>query len=190
VKLLRLCEDGEVTAPIHARPVDAESRLDWAFHAHTSGAATATNLRELGADIRRGSLSTVERRAAQFEVFHTGDFPRVGETIKLPQLGSAIVDNKTVVAEAGDILIARVDRDLHNKITMIECGSIALTDCVYRVRLPEEHRKAVFSALASERGRSVIKAATKGVGARLLGKGELLNLPLHLEPVDVPRSSE
>lgn len=181
VKLLRLHEDASVSQPILIDHDAATTRLDWLYHStvHPKGNSPVT-LRGLGAEVRRGSLSTVERRKASFPVFHTGDFPAPGELIRLPTATETPADRKLVIAEAGDILMARVDRDLHQKVTLVLSGQTAITDCLYRVRLPEEHRYAAFHALSSEEGRARIQAVTKGVGARLLGKGELLDLPLNI----------
>lgn len=179
-KLLRLKEDGSVSDPVYVAAKAAETRLDYAFHALAGESISgATTLRGLGADIRRGSFSTVDRKATETFVFHTGDFPRCGEPVTL---GWQLPDTtkRLVVVEEGDILMARVDRELHEKITLVTNGKAAITDCVYRIRLPEQHRHAAFAALTSAEGRERIRAATKGVGARLLGKGELLDLPLRL----------
>jgi type I restriction enzyme M protein len=179
VKLLRLDDSGTISDSIFVSALSAEARFDYAYHSVAqSSPLGATSLRQLGAEVRRGSLSTVERKSAGMFVFHTGDFPKSVQSVcfgtEIPYSG---VKNM-VVAESGDILMARVDRELHDKITIVETGKFAITDCVYRIRLPEQHRRRVFDALTSKDGRERIRAATKGVGARLLGKGELLDLPL------------
>jgi type I restriction enzyme M protein len=189
VKLLRLFETGEVSDPVFVDPAQAEARLDWAYHAHCVGGETPhVTLRQLGADIRRGSLSTVDRRNADFPVFHTGDFPKVGDTVQLPDKQVMDTSKRLVIADPGDILVARVDRDLHNKITLVDSGSLPVTDCVYRIRVPNGQHEGVFRALTSDQGRAAIQSVTKGVGARLLGKGDLLDLPLHLTHHDGSRS--
>lgn len=179
VKLGRLEENGTVSESLWVKPDVAEARLDWAYHAAAnSHDDTAFTLRQLGAEVRRGSVNSVQRRAAQYPVFHTGDFPAPGEPVALPEPQFGLESQKLVIAEAGDILMARVDRELHQKITLVTAGQTAITDCLYRVRVPEVHRQRAFEALASDVGRDRIRAVTKGVGARLLGKGDLLDLPL------------
>lgn len=178
VRLLRLEEDGSVAKTVNVELTAAEARLDYTYHALAqSNPSGATTLRQLGADIRRGSLSSVERKSLDAFVFHTGDFPARAKPVRLE---SALPDTnkRLVVAEKGDILMARVDRELHDKVTFVSSGQAAITDCVYRVRLPEQHRQLAFEALSSDYGRARIQAVTKGVGARLLGKGDLLDIPL------------
>jgi len=179
VKLTRLHDDGSVTEPVYVNGSKAEIRLDYAYHDLTGNAGSGVvTLRDLGAQIQRGSLSTTDRKKVGSFVFHTGDFPAHTSPIKFTSEPPEVGNKPLVVAESGDILMARVDRELHRKITLVADGRAAITDCVYRIRLPEQHRMAVFEALTSPEGRARIKATTKGVGARLLGKGELLDLPL------------
>ena len=178
VKLLRLRDDGVALDPVWVASKAAEQRFDHAFHAASAYIGGTFTLRDLGADVRRGSLSSVERRRAGFPVFHTGDFPGRGHWLELGDEVGQVAGKNLVVAEAGDILMARVDRELHDKIARIESGRIAITDCVYRIRVPAEQRARAFAALSSDSCRERIIAATKGVGARLIGKGELLDLPL------------
>lgn len=181
VKLIRLNEDGSVAEPVYVNSSKAEIRLDYAYHdlSCDSGSEIVT-LRDLGAQIHRGSLSTSDRKKVGSFVFHTGDFPAQTSPVYFTSDPPEGERKQLVVAESGDILMARVDRELHRKITFVAEGRAAITDCVYRIRLPEQHRMTVFEALTSPEGRARIKATTKGVGARLLGKGELLDLPLKM----------
>lgn len=182
VKLLRLDEHGDVSEPIFIEQQFAEVRFDYAYHhIALSAPSGATSLRQLGAEVRRGSLSTVQRKASDAFVFHTGDFPSASSSVCLDKGIPDISGKRLVVAEPGDILMARVDRELHEKVTFVAEGRAAITDCVYRIRLPEKHQKRAFDALTSAEGRKRIQAATKGVGARLIGKGELLDIPLCLD---------
>lgn len=180
IKLLRLDEHSNTSTPILIDHVAAEARLDWTFHSVAlPNSSSGITLRKLGADIRRGSLSTVQRRLAEFPVFHTGDFPSKGKAISFEENQEAYEDNKILLAEEGDILLARVDRDLHEKITIVSNGKIAVTDCIFRLRLPKPLNQQIFDVLSSEQCRMRIQALTKGVGARLLGKGDLLDLVLY-----------
>lgn len=177
-KLRRLNDDGTYAESIEVDAISAELRLDYGYHEVTRDEVEGgTTLRQLGAEIRRGSLSTVERKALDAFIFHTGDFPIAGGEIAL-EAALPLTSKRLVIAQPGDILMARVDRELHDKIAFVSQGQAAITDCVYRIRLPQEHRRLAFNALASNQGRTRIRAVTKGVGARLLGKGDLLDLRL------------
>ena len=180
VKLLQYHRKTGLSEPIHVSAAAAESRMDFDYHVtHRPGPKDAITLRMLGADIRRGSLNSVELRAADYSTFHTNgyDKPKLSLEGDIPE---EIVD-KVVVAEPGDILVARIDRNFHKKVAIVEAGRAAITDCVYRVRIPKAFQQAVFTALRSPEGEAALKASSKGVSARLLGKGDFLDLPLPIE---------
>ena len=69
-------------------------------------------------------------------------------------------------------------RNLHEKIGMVVSGCAAVTDCIYRIRLPLQNRDKAYKALCSDKGRKNLLALTKGVGARIIGKADLLDMPL------------
>lgn len=178
VKLLRY-QNTATLPPIWISKTKAVERMDYDFHASSADAAQGGFcLQELRAEVRRGSFSTAQRKALPENIFHTTDF----KSLKSGQIefSDAQLPEKenAVIAEAGDILIARVDRSLHQKIAIVTKGKAAITDCVYRVRLPEKHQERVFNALRSTHGEHTILSATKGVSARLLGKAALLSLKL------------
>lgn len=179
IRLLRFDKIYGLSAPLLVSREAAEGRLDYEFHA-VSGIDGGRTLASLGADVRRGSLGTVEARCAPFPVFHTSDF-RLAEAgeIHFPNVSLA-TGKRLVIAEPGDILMARVDRSLHEKVALVVNGKAPITDCVFRVRVAKKHQRQAFDALRSPTGRGMLKAATKGVSARLLGKADLLSLPLGL----------
>ena len=162
--------------PIHINTRDAINRLDYDFHTSRNyKEGESTTLRQLGAEIKRGSFSTAEAKKSIHPVFHTSDF--MDDEIAIGSDRKIIFPQKKVIASPGDILMARVDRRLHQKVAIVSSGDAAITDCVYRVRLPENIRMAVFYALRSPDGEAKLLATSKGVGARLLGKADLLDMP-------------
>lgn len=180
VKLLRYDAVTGLSDRIMISADDAERRMDFDFHAfQANDEGRAATLRQLGADIKRGSVDTMVRKGANYATFHTSDY-------RFGQNGTLFLDSdlglpencRLIVAEPGDILIARIDRSLHQKVAMVVSGRAVVTDCVYRVRVPSETRKAVFDALRSPAGAERLRSITKGVGARLLGKADLFDLPL------------
>ncbi len=182
VQLLRFDAAAGLSDPIMIDRFDAEHRMDYDFHCSRSafGGRVAT-LRELGAEIKRGSLGSVESRAADYSTFHTTDYRCIEHGMIALNDDSGMPPNrKLIVAETGDILMARVDRSLHLKVAMVVSGRAAVTDCVYRVRISPDVRNAVFNALRSPSGTAHLLSITKGVSARLLGKSDLLDLPLQL----------
>ena len=179
---LMLAEAGNMVRSVEVSPSAAVSRMDYSFYATNVNSNSLETLRVLGADVRRGSFSSVQKRAADFPIFHTGDFPPDPARLSLPTVSSERLPQNAVVAQAGDILMGRVDRNLQDKLIFVQDGHSPITDCVFRIRVPRSEAERVFLGLSKSDARERIKATAKGVGARVLGKGDLLDLPLFQSP--------
>lgn len=191
IKLSRLDSEQNISPAISIPFELAHERLDYDYHVtRLKMGDNGSNLKILGAEVRRGSLSSVQARNASFSTFHTSDYNKIDQdgTITFSERGPGLSSNKQIICLPGDILMARVDRNLHKKVAMVKSGSAAITDCVYRVRLPVSIREKAFRVLRSEEGGNALQAISKGVGARLLGKADLLHLPLNIEKT--PTSSK
>jgi type I restriction enzyme M protein len=158
---------------IALNPVLGEHRLDYDFHLLDRNGRLST-LASLGADIKRGRLTASESRTAREFVFHTTDYASIPD----PGFVGPCHTTDFPSAKPGDILLARVDRQLETKVTIVLDGQFAVSDCIFIVRVPALHRQRVYSTLRSELGRKKLKAISRGVGARHISKSELLHLPL------------
>lgn len=161
----------------------AAKRLDFSYHSaqlHTH--SSKLKLANVTLDLRRGSLNSAEVRSAESFVLHTTD-------IKSDMLGKWIdfsnkkfttgkLPRSTSIAEPGDIIIARVGRNAADKVIGIGAGMVALSDCLYRIRVKQEFRDLVLNSLSSPSGRRWMEMHAYGVAARHVNKSDLLNLPL------------
>nr|WP_181170288.1 MULTISPECIES: N-6 DNA methylase [unclassified Mesorhizobium] len=169
-----------VSSPLSISSSAAEARMDYGYY----GLRTATTghrftLREIHADITRGSLSSSEARECCDPVFHTNGFVQadpLAYRLSRERLGQDRLGRR--IAEPGDILLARVDRELHRKVCLVIEGRAVMTDCVYRIRVPAMWRSSVARALMSANGQAALVCASRGVGARMLNKEDLLDLEL------------
>jgi len=82
------------------------------------------------------------------------------------------------IAKAGDILIARIGRNLHEKVCLLPRGTCVISDCIFAVRSAPEHRDALLTYLLSNDGKAALKAASHGVGAKYLSRSDVLGLVL------------
>jgi type I restriction enzyme M protein len=80
------------------------------------------------------------------------------------------------VAKTGDILIGRVGRNFQEKVCRVEAGTVAVSDCIFILRVTPEHRDAVFSYLKSKHGRQALICSSHGVGAKFLTTDALQNI--------------
>jgi type I restriction enzyme M protein len=164
-------------------PVDldaAQTRLDYDFHFARIGSPrwSEKSLSSLVSDVRRGTLSSAEIRDSSLPVFHTGGFTAPEGHIRLPGKSKRRPREFPTIAEPGDILVARVDRNLHLKVGIVRSGWAVVSDCIWRIRVPECDRERVFTALRSPSGAAYLNSVARGVSARMLAKADLLAMPL------------
>jgi type I restriction enzyme M protein len=194
VHLSQMSDAGAVSAPISVFADVAKLRLDYAFHAlatTTIRPRTAGRLEKtFGAfvhDLLRGTTSSSQIGSCPVPVFHLGDFPDTHESATVPRVPAKFIQpvSKTTalqesyrVARAGDILIARIGRNLQEKVCLLPRGTCVISDCVFAVRTAPEHRETLLKYLLSDDGKAALKAASHGVGAKYLSRFDVLSIVL------------
>lgn len=177
VEISHLDADG-VSSPIVVGNEDAGIRMNHGYYQSVTGTLRkGFSLRGIGAEIIRGSLSSAQARACREPVFHTSSFNQQS-TFDYRLNGAGVASDRPGrrIAEPGDILLARVDRNLHRKICVVSQGQAILSDCIYRIRVPANWRNTVVRGFLSDAGQAALIGATRGVGARMLSKEDLLDL--------------
>jgi len=194
VALGQMNDSGEISAPI-AIPTDmARLRLDYAFHALNTTATRPSDIqrlqRTLGTlvnELIRGTTNSNQIRSCSLPVFHLGDFPDGKDVASVPEVPARFIQSLSKetalqssykIARAGDILIARIGRNLHEKVCFLPRGVCVISDCVFAVRAAPEHREMLLAYLLSENGKSALKAASHGVGAKYLSRTDVLSIVL------------
>ncbi len=175
IELRRLGNDRVLSFPLLISHAQAENRLDYDYHA-VHGSENGVRLRDLGATLVRGEvMSPANWHAA---VFHTTHFPTGPMRRNIHLAHCAEGEAGGVFAEAGDILLARVDRNLHRKVCGVASGRMPLSSAVLRLRVPAQHREVVLSTLLSQGGEARLAAISRGVGARMIGQSALMDMVL------------
>lgn len=183
VRLSCLSTANGLSRQIYVDRDQAIKRLDYTFHQALTGVEpSATRLLDITLDLRRGNLNSAQVRNSPAFILHTTDIndDMSGKWINFERHVnlSSIKPENTSIAEPGDILIARVGRNAAKKVIGVAYGSVPLSDCLYRLRVPAEHRELVLNALASKVGQEWLEMHAYGVAARHICKGDLLNFPL------------
>lgn len=177
VQLDRILADGHWLDPIHVGVEQATRRMDHGYHCAAPPYAEhgQRSLRDLGAVATRGTLSSMQVRVSEDPTFHTTDFGvATGAAVLLPP--STVPHVAGVWAEPGDVLVARVDRNLERKVVMVTDGSARLSDCVIRLRCPPGVCDRVVRGLASPNGQAQLRSAARGTGARHISIRALLDI--------------
>lgn len=178
VPVCKANSQGEVESTILVPRSRVGLRMDFSYHLWKDSAEStplSPSLLDIGVEVKRGRRSTAELRRLGVSFFHTSDFPRsFTSEVDLPS--SVSVDD--TYACAGDILVARVGKRCVGKVALVRTGNIPVSDCVYRLRVPERYHNAVRETLASQKWRQWVAANTRGVCARFINKKDLLHLQL------------
>lgn len=179
IELCRVHADGSEDVPVHVNPIQAAMRLDHGYHAAFRSGREGRCLRDLGASVVRGSVEPGSGDVPRDAVFHTTDFPSGDrrDALWLP-CGSDRPQRRLVYAERGDVLVARLGRRLEEKVCHVAGGWAVPTSAILRIRMPGGDGRAVAAALLSRAGAVRLAGTARGTGARMLGREDLLSMPL------------
>ena len=179
VKIMRADAD-RINGEIMANASELEQRMDYSFW-HWKRMATDSGILTLagiGADIQRGSRSRAFFENSKINCLHTTELPAIARQINLRKTNTLGFK----MAESHDVLIARVGKRCIGRATLIAEGSLPITDCIYRIRVPKDWVSHVWRSLISDRARDWFSAHSHGVCAQVISKSDLSNFPIrHLD---------
>lgn len=181
IKLSKLNDDNILSETITITKKQGINSLDYSYH-NGAGATKGQwpTLLDLGCTISRGKFNSKQCRDSIDNIFHTVNLDQNIKYISFvntPKLQKN-QDSNVVIASKGDILIARVGRNLTKKICMVKEGHSLISDCIYRLKVPSFWRNQVFDFLISNEGQLLLKSCVRGTGASYLTTSMLLQLPL------------
>lgn len=177
--LRRLDARGQLSEAIKVRPDEGAHRLDyshvWAKNRSRRSNVEASELRSLVEFVSRGVYNSSVRRDLAFPVLHTTDLlkgsSKVPSSLALSRVEATAAEGP--VAKAGDIVIARVGRNLHEKVALVARGRFAVSDCIFVVRPRPGNGKRLLNFLQSKAGSESLAAASHGVGAKFITSSAL-----------------
>lgn len=185
IKLQRLELNGELSAIIEIPIENACHRLDYSYlelntSEHQEKTKKSPSLRDVTIELKRGSFSSKDKKNSNLKILHTTDFTsdRLNVPNKLKTKKTLIKNSTFVIAQPGDILIARVGRNLNQKIWKVTSGSVIITDCIFLLRVRAEYTNKVFAYLTSNEGREGLMCLAHGVGAKFITTEGLLDMKI------------
>lgn len=185
IEIQQLMSDGNLSEAILLPRERASHRLDYAYLSErlTTSLTPALAIKDVVEVLKRGAISSAERNQTSYPVVHTSDISSEKSLIDKSfflsesQLGRV----KGPIAKRGDILMARVGRNLHDKVFMVTSKNVAVSDCIFVLRVKQKYRSSLFAYLRSSVGRKALKSATRGVSARFLTAAAILEIPIREE---------
>ena len=157
-------------------------RMDFKFHAHRASTLSTNakiSLSEIGAEVLRGNIEQKDLKPKNISKIHTTNLPHGHSSISFKRKLHQKYVQRYVVAQRGDILVARVgSRACTGKVSMVKKGYAVVSDCILIVRVLEIFRQDVYRAMTSEAGQNWLKAVSHGVCAKFISKHDLLKFPI------------
>ncbi|WOT05858.1 N-6 DNA methylase [Shewanella youngdeokensis] len=154
--------------------IDFINRGDYSYYRKASAFKKET-LASLKVNILRGKKT--KKNLLQMGVsnyIHTTNITHNGS-----ELNTTLNADDKIVAQKGDIVIARVGTRCLGKFGFIESGEFYISDCVFIVRCNNhENQKSILNTLSSPFGKNWIDSVSKGVGARHITTSDLYKLPI------------
>jgi type I restriction enzyme M protein len=172
---------GDESKEIVIHKNEAIESLDYSYHyGKKLHAKNSITLSELGCIVSRGKSNSKQCRESQQKIFHTVDLRDGMNLVDLESLSCSFESTTSnhVIAKEGDILIARVGRNLTKKICVVSKGKAPISDCIYRLEVPIKWRNFVYKFLISEDGQAALQSRIHGTGAKYLTMERLLSLPI------------
>lgn len=199
VPLHNLKIDQSISDKLTVNIEDAATRMDYEYHIHKSMYSSfskhSTKLKLLALELKRGSLTSSYAKKHSLPVLHTTNLQCEDLGNWLDFSSCEIPENqfesgKTIVrAEPGDILVARVGRNLEKKVVGVKKGNPVLTDCVYKIQVPKMYQDRILTQLSSASGQLWLASRAYGVGAKQLTKEDLFDFPVDVSRMPVAQAS-
>lgn len=182
VSVQRVEDSGILSIPIELSPDAARLRLDYSYYAEGVEHQMPGNaIRAITLGVSRGVCSSAQRGSLSAPVFHTTDFdslsPWMPSNFSITKKRAAELPG--TIARPGDILLARVGRNLESKVCMVRRGFAMVSDCILVLRVVPEHRERILRFFRSDTGRKALTSASHGVAARFITTEALLDIKLH-----------
>jgi len=166
--------DGQIENSMVVDSAELYWRMDYSYHSEKSKFLTkGICIGDIATTIKRGVYTNLELKATKLPFFHTTDFKNHMRICKFADNNYDSLLREPTIAKKGDILVGRVGKSCHEQILFLKHGRIAITDCVYRIELPKEYQKQVFTYLYSKTGRQNLKMIKHGVCAQVISKIDL-----------------
>jgi len=191
VMLKKMGHDGRLSAAIKVPQDAAKKRLDYTFHMRgtlpkrTRDGCRRITVHEAVTEVVRGSVCSSAIAHFPTPVFHLGDFNcqpnehrmrTVPKRFALSDRAARLAAADARLALPGDILLARVGRNLEDQLALVVHGPCVISDCIFALRTTDEYRERLYRFFESESGRHARASSAHGVAARFLSKANLCEI--------------
>jgi type I restriction enzyme M protein len=136
IELRKLLDSGKLSSPIFINELFGIERLDYSYHTIRSCSNNDDILLGSIIKISRGRLNSKEVKNLRKPTIHITDINSFDYKYTLQGDKDLLNLNngRYVIAEPGDILMARVGRNFHEKIVLVNKGYAIASDCLFIIK--------------------------------------------------------
>ena len=157
----------------------AINRMDYNFYSIANKYNKYKNISNLDIEFVRGKSKYLIKNIKYNHILHTTSFSNGNIVSNNLRTTKQLLKYKDKIAQAGDIIIARVGSSCLGKVGMVEKGYFVATDCVFIIRVKDiKMRNDIFKLLQSKDGQEWIKANSKGVAAKHITLKDIKKFPI------------
>lgn len=182
VELSKADINGNIIESIYVDREKLISRMDFDFNFWSvnqiENKDSSIVLENIIISLIRGNKTKKELHDLNIDYFHTTSYSTNGYCLKFITEQEDFGDNLTLAVK-GDILIARVGKRCIGKVAMVKSGCIPISDCIYRLRVPEAYQEILFASFISKEGQLWFEAFSHGVCARVISKSDLIKYKIN-----------
>lgn len=164
----------DLVNPFLRKSSNCMERLDYSYQKNLL-INKGNTIKDLINDIFRGEKSSKDIKKNGMNVFHITDFNDNSLNIDYKFIKK---HNSKKFAKTGDILIARVGRNFHKKIAIVEREFIEVSDCVIVIRPKEGFSKALANILMHPSSKEILISLSQGTGAKYITYQHILSIPI------------
>lgn len=164
--------DGEIIDSLYVPQEDLVFRLDFTYNKWKHKTPIENIGNNLKIDIKRGSFTYKELRESTFRYIHSNSF-NDGDVLEFEESDYSQMSSK-VIATAGDIIMCRVGKRCVGKIGYVKSGKVLLSDCLYKISVPQSCSKQLFGILKDRESKEWVKISAHGVCSKVISKTDLL----------------
>jgi type I restriction enzyme M protein len=177
IELRQVNNEGKLSKKLTINDVQLEKRMDysyWKWQLQQQIKKNTIKLSDLNVEVLRGSQTKYFFEQQNTPYFHTQHLPTSPKKISFSISKASNVRK----AKKGDILMARVGKRCLGRMTLVCNGSVPITDCIYRIRVPQKHLNIIWKSLSSRLGQEWLKANGHGSCAQVISKSDLMDFPI------------
>lgn len=162
--------DGSIGEACLVDKIQLENRMDYSFCIWHKSFKMKMCHENIQIDIKRGSYSHCNLKKMKFPYLHSTGFSD-SQVLNCEDFEYNL--SSKVIARKGDIIMCRVGKRCVGKVAMISKGAVLLSDCLYKISVPQDYSSFLFEALSSQNTKIWVSAVAHGVCSRVISKSDL-----------------